>query len=75
MANVKAIDYYHFGDVVKKLDTLANEVGVVIDVQKHEGENGQVVVVYQGNLHASVGSPFEFEIIGKSALSRMSGFH
>ena len=75
MSVTKAIDYYHFGDVVKRLDSMATEVGVVIDVQKHEGEFGQVIVVYKGSLKAATGSPFEFEIIGKSALSRLSGFH
>ena len=68
METIKAIDYYHFGDVVRNINTIAQEIGVVIDVQKNNGENGKVVVVYKGQLKPQLASPYEFEIIGKSPL-------
>lgn len=69
MVKLKAIDYYHFGDVVRNINTRAQEVGVIVDVQRNNGASGRVVVIYRGQLQPQLASPYEFEIIGKSPLA------
>ena len=69
MQNKRAIDYYHFGDVVRNISSVAQEIAVVIEVQKQNGDSGKLLVVYQGQQQARLASPYEFEIISKSPLA------
>ena len=66
--STRAIDYYHFGDLVRNISTVAQEIGVIVDVQKNNGESGKVLVVYRGQSIPRLASPYEFEIIAKSPL-------